>query len=157
MLGYYENDEANREVFTEDGYFKTGDLAYFDKNDFLYITGRKKSVIVLKNGKNIYPEELETLINSVEGVKESFVYGKPDEEDKDDLKICAKIVYDLDYFEKKGIKAEDDIKQELWNQVKNINKGIPTYKYIKEIKITTEELIKTTTLKIKRHEEIKRI
>ena len=157
MLGYYENDEANREVFTEDGYFKTGDLAYFDKNDFLYITGRKKSVIVLKNGKNIYPEELETLINSVEGVKESFVYGKPDEEDKDDLKICAKIVYDLDYFEKKDIKAEDDIKQELWNQVKNINKGIPTYKYIKEIKITTEELIKTTTLKIKRHEEIKRI
>ena len=157
MLGYYENDEANREVFTEDGYFKTGDLAYFDKNDFLYITGRKKSVIVLKNGKNIYPEELETLINSVEGVKESFVYGKPDEEDKDDLKICAKIVYDLDYFEKKDIKDEEEIKQELWNQVKIINKGVPTYKYIKEIKITTEELIKTTTLKIKRHEEIKRI
>lgn len=157
MLGYYENDEANREVFTEDGYFKTGDLAYFDKNDFLYITGRKKSVIVLKNGKNIYPEELEILINSVEGVKESFVYGKPDEEDKDDLKICAKIVYDLDYFEKKDIKDEEEIKKELWNQVKNINKGVPTYKYIKEIKITTEELIKTTTLKIKRHEEIKRI
>ena len=157
MLGYYENDEANKEVFTEDGYFKTGDLAYFDKDDYLFITGRKKSVIVLKNGKNIYPEELEVLINSEEGVKESFVYGKPDEEDKDDLKICAKIVYDSEFFEKKGLTDVEEIKQELWNKVKVINKGVPTYKYIKEIQITTEELIKTTTLKIKRYEEIKRV
>ena len=157
MLGYYENDEANKEVFTEEGYFKTGDLAYFDKDDYLFITGRKKSVIVLKNGKNIYPEELEVLINSEEGVKESFVYGKPDEEDKDDLKICAKIVYDSEFFEKKGITDVEEIKQELWNKVKVINKGVPTYKYIKEIQITTEELIKTTTLKIKRYEEIKRV
>ena len=123
----------------------------------MFITGRKKSVIVLKNGKNIYPEELEVLINSEEGVKESFVYGKPDEEDRDDLKICAKIVYDSEFFEKKGVTDVEEIKQELWNKVKVINKGVPTYKYIKEIQITTEELIKTTTLKIKRYEEIKRI
>ena len=157
MIGYYENDEANKEVFTEDGFFKTGDLAYFDKDDYIYITGRKKSVIVLKNGKNIYPEEIEVLINSLEGVKESFVYGKPDEDDKDDLKICAKIVYDSEFFEKNNLTAVEDIKNDLWSKVKVINKGLPTYKYIKEISITTEELIKTTTLKIKRYEEIKRI
>ena len=156
MLEYCNNKEATEEVF-QDGWFLTGDLAYFDKDDYIFITGRKKSVIVLKNGKNVYPEELETLLNDLSGVKESFVYGKQDTNDKDDLKICAKIVYDKKVFEDLGIKTQEEIKAKIWNDVKEMNKKMPTYKYIKEIQITEVELIKTTTLKIKRFEEIKRV
>lgn len=158
MLGYYNNEEATKEAIDSDGWFHTGDLAYFDKDDYIFITGRKKSVIVLKNGKNVFPEELESLINQIEGVKESFVYGKPDEEDEIDLKLNAKIVYDKDIMKDKfGLENEEDIKQKLWKDVKAVNKTMPTYKYIKGILVTTEELIKTTTLKIKRFEEIKRV
>lgn len=158
MIGYYNNDEANAEAIDEDGWFHTGDLAYFDKDDYIFITGRKKSVIVLKNGKNVFPEELESAINNIEGVKESFVYGKPDEEDEINLKLNAKIVYDPDIMKDKfGLETEEEIKAKLWKDVKEVNKKVPTYKYIKGITITTEELIKTTTLKIKRFEEIKRV
>ena len=93
MLGYYKNEEATKETL-EDGWLHTGDLAKIDKDGYIFISGRKKFVIVLKNGKNIYPEELETLVNKIEGIKESFVYGKP--EDDGDYKICCKIVYDKD-------------------------------------------------------------
>lgn len=155
MLGYYGIQEP---VVTEDGWFNTGDLAYIDKDGFIFITGRKKSVIVLKNGKNIYPEELESLINKVPGVKESFVYGKPDKDDAIDLKICTEIVYDKEKI-KEEYNTEDleEIKKILWNKIKEINRTMPTYKYIKEMILTEEELIKTTTLKIKRFEEIKKV
>ena len=157
MLGYYNNEAATKAAF-EDGWFHTGDLAYFDKDDYIFITGRQKSVIVLKNGKNIYPEEIEGLINKIEGVKESFVYGKPENGDETDLKLNAKIVYDPEIMKEKfGLEKEEDIKEKLWKAVKDVNKGIPTYKYVKGITITTEELIKTTTQKIKRFEEIKRV
>ena len=157
MLGYYNNEAATKAAF-EGGWFHTGDLAYFDKDDYIFITGRQKSVIVLKNGKNIYPEELEGLINKIEGVKESFVYGKPENGDETDLKLNAKIVYDPEIMKEKfGLEKEEDIKEKLWKAVKDVNKGIPTYKYVKGITITTEELIKTTTQKIKRFEEIKRV
>ncbi len=157
MMGYYQNDDANLEAFDEDGFFLTGDLAYFDKDDYIWITGRVKNVIVLKNGKNVYPEEIEVLINSIPGVKESFVYGKADSDDKDDLKVCAKIVYDKEHFEKEEIKEEADIKAKIWTAVKEVNKKMPQYKYVKEISVTTEELTKTTTLKVKRFEEIKKV
>lgn len=157
MLGYYDNEEASKSAF-EGGWFHTGDLAYFDKDDYIFITGRKKSVIVLKNGKNIYPEELESLLNKIEGVKESFVYGKPENGDETDLKLNAKIVYDKEIMKDKfGLENEEDIKEKIWKSVKEVNKGIPTYKYVKGITITTEELIKTTTQKIKRFEEIKKV
>ena len=157
MLGYYNNEAATKAAF-EGGWFHTGDLAYFDKDDYIFITGRQKSVIVLKNGKNIYPEELEGLINKIEGVKESFVYGKPENGDETDLKLNAKIVYDPEIMKEKfGLEKEEDIKEKLWKAVKDVNKGIPTYKYVKGITITTEELIKTTTQKIKRFEVIKRV
>ena len=157
MLGYYNNEEATKETL-EDGWLHTGDLAKIDKDGYIFISGRKKFVIVLKNGKNIYPEELEALINEIPGVKESFVYGKSDNDDKDDLKIGAKLVYDKDYFEKEyNLTNEDEIKAKLWKDVKEINKKMPTYKYVKEIKVTQEELIKTTTLKVKRFEEMKRV
>ena len=157
MLGYYQNEEATKEVFDKE-WFKTGDLGYIDKKGFLFITGRKKSVIVLKNGKNIFPEELENVINRIEGIKESFVYGKPEPDDEMDLKLCAKIVYDKSIMDDAyGISDEKEIYDLVWEKIKEVNKTMPSYKYIKEITITEEELIKTTTLKIKRHEEMAKV
>ena len=155
MLGYYNNEEATKEAIDENGWFHTGDLARIDKDGYIFITGRKKYVIVLQNGKNIFPEELEALINKIEGIKESFVYGKPD---GNDYKICAKIVYDKDLMKEiYGVEAEEEIKNTIWNEVKKINKTMPAYKYIREIITTDKELIKTTTQKIKRHEEMKTV
>ena len=159
MLGYYNNEEATKEVLSEDGWFKTGDLGYFDKDGYFFITGRKKDVIVLKNGKNVYPEEIEILINRIPGIKESYVYGKPDPEDPIDLKVCAKVVYDTEIAEETfGTTDEAQIKEKIWKEIKEkVNKIMPTYKYIKELTITDKELIKTTTQKIKRFEEYKTV
>lgn len=157
MLGYCENEEATNEVL-KDGWFYTGDLGYIDKQGYLFITGRKKDVIVLKNGKNIYPEELETLLGRIPGIKESMVYGKPEETDEADLKLCAKIVYDLEAMKDEyGIETEEEISKKLWEKIKEVNKKMPAYKYIREAMFTQEELIKTTTQKVKRHEELKKI
>ncbi len=156
MLGYYNNEEATKETIDEEGWLHTGDLARIDKDGYLFISGRKKFVIVLKNGKNIYPEELETLINKIEGVKESFVYGKP--EGDGDYKICAKIVYDKELVEEiYHTSNTEELKELIWQEVKTVNKTMPAYKYIREISVTQEDLIKTTTQKIKRFEEIKTV
>ena len=155
MLGYYNNEEATKETL-EDGWLHTGDLAKIDKDGYIFISGRKKFVIVLKNGKNIYPEELETLVNKIEGIKESFVYGKP--EDDGDYKICCKIVYDKDNVKEiYGTDEEEKLKELIWQEVKKVNKTMPAYKYIREITLTDKELIKTTTQKIKRFEEMKNV
>ncbi len=157
MHGYIDNEEATKEVL-KNGWFYTGDLGRFDKDGFLYITGRKKDVIVLKNGKNIFPEELEILINSLPYVSESIVYGKPDPKDGD-LTICAKIVYNPDTMkELYPDKPEKDYHDIIWQDIKaKVNRSMPAYKYIREIIVTDEPLIKTTTQKVKRHEEIKKI
>ena len=156
MLGYYENEEATKAALDKHGWLHTGDLARIDKDGYIYIAGRKKSVIVLNNGKNVYPEELENLLNKVEGIKESLVYEK--KEDDGDVKVCTKIVYDKDLIKDLyNIEGEDNIREFLWNKVKEVNNLMPKYKYIKEMIITEEELVKTTTLKIKRHEEMKKI
>ena len=157
MLGYYQNEEANKEVF-EKGWFHTGDLGYIDKKGFLFLAGRKKSVIVLKNGKNVYPEEIESIINRIDGVKESFIYGKPEGNNEDDLKLCVEIVYDKELMKEiYNANTQEEIREILWSKIKEVNKTMPPYKYIKEIIVSEEELIKTTTLKIKRHEELAKI
>lgn len=157
MIGYYQNEEATKEVLDKE-WFKTGDLGYIDKKGFLYLCGRRKSVIVLKNGKNVFPEEIENIINRIEGVKESFVFGRPEPDDEIDLKLGAKIVYDKDAMkETYGIETEEEIKEKVWEKIKELNKTMPPYKYIKEVIVTEEELIKTTTQKIKRFEEMKKI
>ena len=156
MLGYYENEEATKSALESDGWFHTGDLARIDKDGFIYISGRKKSVIVLNNGKNVFPEEIETLLNKVEGIKETFVFEK--KEDDGDVKVCVEIVYDKELIkELYHIEGEEKIKEFLWDKVKEVNKLMPKYKYVREMVITEEPLIKTTTLKIKRHEELKKV
>lgn len=161
MLGYYQNEEATKEALTE-GWFHTGDLGYFDKKGFLFVTGRKKDVIVLKNGKNIYPEELEILINELPYVSESMVFGKEYTNKADrneDLNLWAKIVYSPDIMKQyfPGVDASK-YKELIWKDIRNkVNKSMPAYKYIREIIVTDEPLIKTTTQKIKRYEEMKKI
>ena len=152
--GYFENDEANKEAFTTDGWFRTGDLARIDKDGYIYISGRKKFVIVLKNGKNVYPEEIETLINKSDLVNESMVFGIPAADG--DVTLAVKVVYNKEYIEKTyGKISAEEIKNEIWKYVKQVNRTMPTYKYVKKLVITDQELVKTTTLKIKRNVEIK--
>lgn len=153
MKEYYEMPEETSNVL-KDGWFYTGDLGYIDKNGYIFITGRKKNVIVLKNGKNVYPEELEQLISGLPYVKENMVFGK---EKEDDLVVSVKIVYDKDYmYTKNGDISEEKIRDIIWQDIKKINKTLPKYKYIKNLIITNEPMIKTTTAKIKRFEEIKK-
>ena len=157
MLGYYNNEEATKEVI-KDGWFYTGDLAKIDEEGYIYICGRKKSVIVLKNGKNIFPEEMENLVNKIEGVKESFIFGKQQSEDKNDIKINVKIVFDRDIVrDVYKVQTDSEIQEVLSKKIKEINQTMPKYKSIKGILLTEEPLIKTTTNKIKRQENLNAI
>ncbi len=157
MLGYYEMPELTSEVL-KDGWFYTGDLGKFDKKGILYITGRNKNMIVLRNGKKAFPEEMETLVNRIELVEECMVFGLPDKKEKDDIKIAVKIVYDKDEAkEKYPDKNEDELYNLIWEKVKELNKTFPRYKHIQKLILTSEELIKTTTKKVKRQEEMKKI
>lgn len=155
MMGYYNNDEENRKAF-KDGWFKTGDYGYMTDDGFIYVTGRKKDIIVLQNGKNVYPQEIEFLINKLPYVTESLVYQRG--KNKTDTMLCAKIVYDKDLIrENLGEKTEKEYQEIIWQKIKEINKELPVFKHIKKITITTEPLIKTTTQKVKRYEELKRV
>lgn len=157
MLGYYEMPELTEEVL-KDGWFYTGDLGRFDKKGILYITGRNKNMIVLRNGKKVFPEELETIVNRLELVEESMVFGMPDEKVKDDVKVSVKIVYNQEVAkEKYPDKTQDELYQIIWEQIKELNKSFPRYKHIQKLILTDEELIKTTTKKVKRQEEMKKI
>ena len=154
MLGYYDNEEATNEVMKDD-WFYTGDLGYIDKEGYIFVTGRKKNVIVLKNGKNVYPEELEMLINNLPYVAESMVFGKPKDQD---LVVSIKIVYNEEYVDDKYPNiSEEELKDIIWKDIKQINAGLTNYKHIKNLVITKEPMIKTTTQKVKRYEEINKM
>lgn len=153
MLGYYENEEATNNVL-RDGWFYTGDLGYIDKDGFLFLTGRQKDVIVLKNGKKVFPEELEILVDKIEEIEESFIYGMPQKGDKNDPMVSVEIVYNKDLLKNK---TEEELRDILWNKIKQINTTLPPYKYIKNMVLTSEPLIKTTTNKIKRNEELAKL
>lgn len=155
MLGYYEDEEKTNEVL-KDGWFYTGDLAYQDKDGYYFLTGRKKDMIVLKNGKKVFPDELEGIINRLDIVSECMVFGLPQEDG--DIKLSVKVVYDKEVAQKEyPDKSVDELKEIVWEMIKEINKTFPTYKYIKNLILTDEELIKTSTKKVKRQEEMKRI
>ena len=159
MLGYYEDEEATKEaIFEENGerWFHSGDVGYMDNDGFLYITGRSKNVIVTQNGKNIYPEEIELLLAKHNEIKECMVYGKEVEGEKE-LTITARVIPNYEYIEEKYGKDldEDAIYKIIWDKIKEVNKGLTSYKAIKKLEIKHDEFIKTTTMKIKRYEEIK--
>ena len=155
MIGYYENEEATKEAII-DGWFHTGDLGYKNEDGYLFITGRKKEVIVLRNGENIYPQDIEFLVNKLPYVKESMLF--PRENSKKELNLGIKVVYDKDEIKKAfPDKEEKEYKDLIWQDIKEINKELSQFKRIKELIITDEELEKTTTQKVKRFKEIERI
>ena len=155
MLGYYKNEKATKEVL-KDGWFSTGDFGYIDEDGFLYVTGRKKDIIVLKNGKNVYPQEIEFLINKIPYVIESLVYSR--EKSKTDTMLCAKIVYDEEMIKQYlGEKTQKEYKDIVWKEIKEINKELPIFKHVKDITLTKEPFAKTTTQKVKRYAELKRV
>jgi len=143
FLGYYQDKEVTEQVL-KDGWFYTGDLAKIDDDGYVYLQGRLKNMIVLPNGKKVFPEEMETVINQINGVKESLVFDKKIGENK--VCICAEIV------------CEDlEQKQEILKQIRELNKNIPSYKKINIIYVTKGEILKTPTGKIKRKEEIEKV
>lgn len=152
MLGYYDNQEATDEVLI-DGWFHTGDLAYIDEEGYLFISGRKKNVIVMKNGKNVYPEEIENLINVLPYVEESMVFTR---EKANDFVLWAKVVYDKGYLADYNMTAEE-LAAKLDEDMNRINAGMPAYKMVKKYFLSDKPTIKTTTAKTKRNEEMKQI
>ena len=154
MLGYYKNPEETAKVI-KDGWFYTGDQGYTDEEDFIYITGRKKNVIIASNGKNVFPEELEYLLSKSPYVSESMVWGADDE--KGDITIVASIRPDEEEVAEAigEEKAKDDeaIKELLWKEVDRINADLPLFKKIKKISVRREEFEKNTSKKIKRFVE----
>lgn len=154
MSGYYEDAPATEKAF-DGGWFRTGDLGYIDSDRFIHITGRKKNVIVTKNGKNIYPEEIEALLVKSPYITECLVFGK-DDEVFGDIVVSATIVPDMDRLKQDFPENElsgEGIREIVQSEVKAVNKGLVTYKYIKDFKLRETEFAKTTTKKIKRYME----
>lgn len=150
MLGYYKDEKATKEVM-KDGYFYTGDLGYLDEEGYVHITGRKKNVIITKNGKNVYPEEIEGLLNDLPYVKETMVYGK---KEKNDILLSVQVLVDKDKIkEEKGDISEEQVKDIIWSEIKKVNEGLVQYKRIKNLELRDKEFEKTTTMKIKRYKE----
>ena len=154
MLGYYNNPEATEKVMT-DGWFHTGDLGKIDENGYLYITGRCKSVIVTKNGKNIYPEEVEYYLNDNPLISEALVQGIQ-EDDDDETYVKAQIYPNLEAISeylKGSVPTKEEIKKIISDVVSNVNSKLPNYKHIKGFIIRDKEFEKTTTQKVKRYGE----
>jgi len=145
MLGYYNNPEANEAVFTEDGWFRTGDYGFLDKNNYIHITGRIKSVIVLDNGKNVFPEEIEEYLERIELIAESVVVGR---EENDGTKLVAVI---FPNYEKMPDASESEIRTAIQKEITELNKKLPSFKKIHKLEFRKTEFEKTTSRKIKRH------
>ena len=147
MLGYYNNPEATAEVFDKDGFFHTGDYGKLDDEDWIYITGRKKNLIILSNGKNVYPEEIEADLQKIEGLCEVVVYAGESRVQKEKITIVAEIFPDANLLADKGI---TDPQKYFEDQVKELNAKMPPYKAIKCVKLRDTEFQKNTSRKITR-------
>ncbi len=153
MLGYLDQPEATAEVLDEEGWFHTGDLCEIDKDGYVWIRGRSKSVIVMKNGKNIFPEEIEPMIDDLPYVQESMIFTR---EKHNELVLWVKILYDAAYLEANNMTLED-LEKQVEKDLDIINSRMPSYKSIHHFFLSQEPMIKTTTGKIKRNLEIARI
>lgn len=151
MLGYYNNPEATAEVL-KDGWYYTGDLGRIDEKGYIYITGRKKNVIITKNGKNVYPEELEYYLSNLPYVQESMVWGK-DTDDGNDTIIVASIMANVEEIAEKlgGPQSEQELEKLFWSEIDKINDELPYFKRIKKLVVRKEEFEKNTSKKIKRY------
>ena len=150
MLGYYENKEATEKVL-KNGWFHTGDLGYIDDDEFLYISGRSKNMILTKNGENIYPEEIENILNDDDLIEESLVIGTSN--GKDDVQVKAKIFPNIDAIKEylgNKFPTKEEIRKTLNEAVKKANEKLPNFKHIKSFKIMDEDFERTTTNKVKR-------
>lgn len=152
MMGYYNNEQATKESI-ENGWFHSGDLAKVDKDGFYFMTGRKKNLIITKTGENVFPEELEAILNESQFIFESMVSGTEEDITKEDF-IQAHIVPNIDRIKEVlgKLPSKNEIKKFIEDEIKMINKKLPTFKKIKRIIIRDKEFEKTTTKKIKRHE-----
>ncbi|MCQ2467254.1 MAG: AMP-binding protein [Clostridia bacterium] len=155
MKGYYKNEEATKEAIDADGWFHTGDMGFIDKKGCIHITGRVKSMIVLTNGKKAFPEEIESVICEIPGVKESFVWGNRN--DREAIDICAKILIDRKAIAKaigsQGEATDEEVTTYLNDQMRDANHTMPAYKIVRNYVFSETDMIKTTTLKIKRPKE----
>ena len=152
MIGYYDDDAATNEVLI-DGWFHTGDLAYFDEEGYLFITGRKKNVIVMKNGKNVFPEEIENLVNILPYVSESMLFTR---HKHNDIVLWLKVVYDSAYLKEHSITLEE-LEQKFQKDLDGINDTMPAVKRVHRYFLSDSPTIKTTTQKSKRNVEIEEI
>ena len=153
MLGYYNMPEQTAEVKI-DGKFHTGDLGYLDDEGYLYITGRQKNVIITKNGKNVFPEELEYYLANVDLVEESMVFDEAGDS-KDDTIIVAAVKLDAEELKERwpdGISKEEQEK-ELWKEIEKINESVPFFKRIRKVILRDKPFEKNTANKIKRFAE----
>ncbi|MBO5327183.1 MAG: AMP-binding protein [Clostridia bacterium] len=148
MLGYYNNDEANATAFTEDGWYRTGDVGYMDADGYIYITGRLKSVIVLENGKNVFPEEIEEYLEAIEEIAECVVVGRKGA-DGETVNLTAVVYPNRDLFPEGA--TNEQIYKVIDEKIAAINKKIASFKKIKALELRDEEFEKTTSRKIKRH------
>ena len=135
-------------MFTEDGWFRTGDMGHLDKDGYIYITGRYKSVIVLENGKNVFPEEIEEHLENIEGVLETVVVGRK-AEDGETVVLTAIIVPDMDRYPEGA--SDEAILADLQAKVNEMNKRLASFKHVRAVEIRHEEFEKTTSRKIRRH------
>ena len=147
MKGYYKNPEASAEAFTEDGWFRTGDIGYLDEDNFVFITGRKKNVIILSNGKNVFPEELEEYLGESKYISECVVLGRK-AEDGDEVAIWAIVYPNYDEFEGK---SKEEIEETIKGEIDKVNKKLPIFKHIPNFEIRETEFEKTTSKKIMRY------
>lgn len=178
MKGYYENEEATREAIDADGWLHTGDLGYFDNRDCLHITGRCKNMIVLASGKKVFPEECEEVLNAIEGVKESFVWGQPAEEREHEVDLAALLELDLQALGQRLAQQHEElrdsllalgrsttipeslkplIRSDLQEQIQQACAKMPGFKKIKYFLYSTEPMIRTASLKIRRKPQEERI
>ena len=146
MLGYFEDPEATAAVFTEDGWFKTGDVGFVDKDGYLHITGRKKNIIILSNGKNIYPEEIEQYLAPISLIQECVVVGRKNS--LGEVVITAIVFPNEEATE--GL-SKDEIYARLKDEINEVNKNLPVFKQIHDLEVRDTEFEKTTTKKIKRY------
>ena len=147
MLGYYNNEQATKEVLSENGWFRTGDYGYVDKNGYLYITGRKKNIIVLQDGKNVFPEEIEEYLGAIPHIKECVVIGRQKD---NDLAITALIYPDFDYTKSAGLNDKEAVYNAIREEINAVNRKLVGYKRIANIEFMEEEFEKTPSKKIKR-------